>query len=161
MVWLTEPQSGDVFLDPLCGAGTLLVERGMIERHALLLGGDVDDSALQAAAQNIGPRHKPRQLLKWDASRLPLASDSVDKIATNLPFGKQVGSSRENRRLYRAVFAEIDRLLRPQGRAVVLSCETELIKDTLRNLEDLRIVRGYSVTILGRRAGVYLVERSG
>jgi tRNA (guanine6-N2)-methyltransferase len=38
MVWLTEPQPGDVFLDPLCGAGTLLIERGMIERHRLLLG---------------------------------------------------------------------------------------------------------------------------
>jgi tRNA (guanine6-N2)-methyltransferase len=159
MVWLTQPQPGDVFLDPLCGAGTLLVERGTIERHALLLGGDIDAEALQAAAQNIGPRHKPRQLLRWDAGRLPLASASVDKIATNLPFGKQVGSPQENRRLYRAVFSEIDRLLRPQGRAVVLSSETELIKDTLRQVNGLQIVRGYSVTILGQRARIYIVER--
>ena len=159
MVWLTEPQPGDVFLDPLCGAGTLLVERGMIERHSLLLGGDIDADALQAAAQNIGPRHKPRQLLEWDAGRLPLASGSVDKIATNLPFGKQVGSPQENRRLYRAVFREIDRLLRPHGRAVVLSSETELVKDTLRQVKGLQIVRGYSVTILGQGARIYIVER--
>lgn len=159
MVWLTEPQPGDVFLDPLCGAGTLLVERGVIERHALLLGGDIDAAALQAAAQNIGPRHKPRQLLEWDAGRLPLVSASVDKIATNLPFGKQVGSPQDNRRLYRAAFSEIDRVLRPQGRAVVLSSEAELIKDTLRQVNGLQIVRGYSVTILGQRARVYVVER--
>ncbi len=159
MVWLTEPQPEDVFLDPLCGAGTLLVERGRIERHMLLLGGDIDADALQAAAQNIGPRHKPRQLLMWDAGRLPLASASVDKVATNLPFGKQVGSPRENRRLYRAVFREIDRLLRVQGRAVVLSSETGLIKDTLKQLKELQIVRGHSVTILGQRARVYVVER--
>lgn len=159
MVWLTEPQPGDVFLDPLCGAGTLLVERGMIERHAWLLGGDINADVLQAAVQNIGPRHKPRQLLEWDAGRLPLASASVDKIATNLPFGKQIGSPQENRRLYRAVFGEIDRLLRPQGRAVVLSSEAELIKDTLRQVKGLQIVRGYSVTILGQRARIYIVER--
>jgi tRNA (guanine6-N2)-methyltransferase len=159
MVWLTEPQPGDVFLDPLCGAGTLLIERGTIERHALLLGGDIDADALQAAAQNIGPRHKPRQILRWDAGHLPLASASVDKVATNLPFGKQVGSPQENRRLYRAVFGEIDRLLRPQGRAVVLSSEAKLVKDTLRQVDGLQIVRGYSVTILGQRARIYIVER--
>jgi tRNA (guanine6-N2)-methyltransferase len=161
MVWLTEPQPGDVFLDPLCGAGTLLVERGTIERHALLLGGDIDADALQAAAQNVGPRHKPRQLLRWDAGRLPLASGSVDKIATNLPFGKQVGSPHENRRLYRVVFREIDRLLRPRGCAVMLSSETELIKDTLRQMKGLQIVRGHSITILGQRARIYIVERVG
>jgi tRNA (guanine6-N2)-methyltransferase len=159
MVWLTGPQPGDVFLDPLCGAGTLLVERGMIERHRLLLGGDVDGAALRAAAQNVGPRHKPRQLLRWDAGRLPLADGCVDKIATNLPFGKQIGSRQENRRLYRAVFAEIDRLLRPEGCAVVLSSEADLIKGTLRQVKGLQIVRGYSVTILGQRAWVYVVGR--
>jgi tRNA G10 N-methylase Trm11 len=161
MVWLTEPQPGDVFLDPLCGAGTLLIERGRVERHELLLGGDIDVGALQAAAQNVGPRHKPRQLLKWDAGRLPLASASVDAVATNLPFGKQMGSPQENRRLYRAVFEEIDRLLRSQGRAVVLSSEAALVKDTLRQVNGLQIVRGYSVTILGQQARIYIVERIG
>jgi tRNA (guanine6-N2)-methyltransferase len=161
MVWLTEPQTWDVFLDPLCGAGTLLVERGTIERHALLLGGDVDGAALQAAARNIGPRHKPRQLIQWDAGRLPLPSGSVDKVATNLPFGEKIGSRRENVGLYRALFREMDRVLSSKGRAVVLSSETGLIRDTLRGLTGLRIVRGYSIRILGRKARVYVIERPG
>ncbi len=159
MVWLTEPQAGDVFLDPMCGAGTLLVERGTIERHTLLLGGDADRTALRAAAQNIGPKHKPRQLFEWDAGRLPLSAGSVTKIATNLPFGKKIGSRDENVSLYRAFFREVDRVLSPQGRAVVLSSETELIKNTLRGLPELQIVRGYSVRILGQKARIYLIER--
>lgn len=159
MVWLTTPEPTDVFLDPMCGAGTLLVERGMIERHALLLGGDIDDEALQAAAQNIGPKHKPRQLTKWDARRLPLASGSVDKVASNLPFGKRIGNRHENLNLYQTFFGEVDRVLSSKGCAVVLSSETELIKNTLRRLEGLQIVRGYSVTILGQRAKIYLIAR--
>lgn len=159
MVWLTEPQATDLFLDPMCGAGTLLVERGMIERHTLLLGGDASSDALRAAAQNIGPKHKPRQLVEWDAGRLPLPSDSVDKVATNLPFGKKIGSRHENVSLYRAFFREVDRVLSSNGRAVVLSRETELIKNTLRGLERLQIVRGYSVRILGQNARIYLIER--
>jgi len=143
----------------MCGAGTLLVERGTIEHHTLLLGGDADSAALQAAAQNIGPKHKPRQLVKWDAGHLPLPSGSVDKVATNLPFGKKVGSQHDNVSLYRAFFREVDRVLRPNGRAVVLSSETELIKTTLRGLEGLQIVRGHSLRILGQEARIYLVER--
>ena len=159
MVWLTEPQATDIFLDPMCGAGTLVVERGIIEHHTLLLGGDADSAALQAAAQNIGPKHKPRQLVKWDAGHLPLPSGSVDKVATNLPFGKKVGSQHDNVSLYRAFFREVDRVLRPNGLAVVLSSETELIKTTLRGLEGLQIVRGHSLRILGQEARIYLVER--
>jgi 23S rRNA G2445 N2-methylase RlmL len=159
MVWLTDPQAGDVFLDPMCGAGTLLVERGVIERHALLLGGDIEDVALRASAQNIGPRHKPRQLLKWDAGRLPLTSGSVDRVATNLPFGRQVGDRQKNRKLYRAFFQEVNRVLRPGGCAVVLSSESELVKSTLRRFKRLQIVRGYSITVLGQKARVYLIAR--
>ena len=160
LVWLTDPRPGDVFLDPLCGAGTVLIERGMIERHGLLLGGDIDRHALQAAAENVGPRHKPRALLRWDAGRLPLASGSVDRLATNLPFGKKVGSHQENLVLYRAFFREMNRVLRAQGRAVVLSSESELVRDSLRAIDGLGIVRGYTVTLLGRKATVYLVARS-
>jgi tRNA (guanine6-N2)-methyltransferase len=159
LVWLTNPHASDVFLDPMCGAGTLLVERGTIERHTLLLGGDADSAALQAATQNIGPKHKPRQLIQWDACRLPLSSGSVDKVAVNLPFGKKIGSQRENVSLYRAFFREVDRLLSTKGRAVVLSSETELIKDTLREIRGLQIVRGYSARILGQKARIYLIER--
>ena len=159
MVWLTEPKPEDVFLDPMCGAGTILVERGLAERHRLLVGGDVRDVALQSASENIGPRHKPRQLFRWDVRRLPLRSGTVDKIAVNPPFGKQLGSPEENRALYRAILREADRVLAVSGRAVVISSEIELIRDSLRRLERLQIVRGYPVTILGQRATIYIVER--
>ena len=159
MVRLTEPDPSDVFLDPMCGAGTLLIERGMAEQHALLLGGDIRGNALRAAAANVGPRHKPRQLVHWDARHLPLNSHSVGKVATNLPFGLTTGSRSENPSLYRAVLGELDRVLTADGCAVMLSNETQLIRNAVRQIEGLQIVRGYSVTILGRRARVYLLGR--
>jgi 23S rRNA G2445 N2-methylase RlmL len=159
LVWLTEPEPGDIFLDPMCGAGTILVERGMAAPHTLLLGGDIDPHALDAAVDNIGPKHKPRQLLRWDARRLPLQSSSVNKIATNPPFGKQLGSHHENIRLYQVLFREIDRVLHASGRAVVISSEVELVRQSMRALPRLRILRGYPATILGLRANVYIIER--
>ena len=55
MVWLTGPEDDDVFLDPMCGAGTVLIERGSIARHRLLVGADNNPEALAAAA--IGRAH--------------------------------------------------------------------------------------------------------
>jgi hypothetical protein len=55
--------------------------------------------------------------------------------------------------------AEIDRVLVADGRAVVLTGEPELVKEALRGISRLRVERGYPVTILGRRAMVYLLSR--
>jgi tRNA (guanine6-N2)-methyltransferase len=159
MVWLTVPEDDDVFLDPMCGAGTLLVERGTIARHRLLLGVDRASEALEAAVANIGPRHKPRQLFRADARGLPFQAESVTKVATNLPFGKRVGTHRGNVTLYRDAMREMNRVLVAGGRMVLLSSEVELVEESVREVEGLRIVRGYGVQLLGLSARVFVVEK--
>jgi len=131
----------------------------MAAPHTQLIGGDIRGDALAASAENIGPKHKPRQLLRWDARSLPLRSGSVDKVATNPPFGKQLGSHQENVRLYAALFRELDRVLRPSGRVVVISSESSLVRESVRMSPRLHILRGYQATILGLRATVYVIER--
>ena len=136
-----------------------MVERGMAAPHRQLIGGDIRAGALEASAENIGRKHKPRQLLRLDARRLPVRSGSIDKVATNPPFGKQLGSHQENVRTYAGLFRELDRVLRPSGRAVVISSETDLIRESIRRLPRLHIARGYPATILGLQATVYVIER--
>ncbi len=100
LVWLTEPRDDDVFLDPMCGAGTLLIERAQMGRYTQLYGGDIRDEALVVARANIGPRYKPIEVQRWDARSLPLDAASIDAAAVNLPFGRQIGSLDDNRTLY-------------------------------------------------------------
>lgn len=159
MVWLTEPEDDDVFLDPMCGAGTLLIERGLTARHRLLLGADRSAEALDAATANIGPRHKPRQLFRADVRRLPFQPGSVTKIATNLPFGRRVGTHRGNIPLYHDGIREMDRVLAAGGRMVLLSSELELVEESVREVGGLRIVQGYGVQLLGVNARLFLVAK--
>lgn len=66
----------------------------------------------------------PVQLLRGNAGvvgGLPLADASVDKVLTDLPFGKQFGSLEDNRWLYPRVLMELARVLRVGGRAVLLT----------------------------------------
>ncbi len=149
MVFLSQPRPGDRFCDPMCGAGTILIERAMAERYAGLWGGDWDPAALAAAQANIGPRHRPLTLHRWDATRLPLADASLDRLVTNLPFGKQMGSATENQRLYRHFFQEMARVVRPGGRAVLLTSQHALVSQGLTAHPELHSLRQVPVRVLG------------
>jgi tRNA G10 N-methylase Trm11 len=109
----------------LCGVGTILAEQLALARQrragaVQVVGGDLDRTAIQAAAANLRIAGSGWRLARWDARRLPLADASADRIVTNPPFGVQLGEPEEIEPLYRAVVAEADRVLRPGGRAVFL-----------------------------------------
>jgi tRNA (guanine6-N2)-methyltransferase len=157
MVFLSAPQADDVFLDGMCGAGTILVERANSAPARLILGGDLDAEALKAAQANAD-RFPAIRLFRWDAARLPLAAGAAHKAVTNLPFGKQIGSPQGNEALYRAYLAELGRVLTPQGRAVLLSSERELMERALKE-SAFRARRRVGVIVLGQRAEIFVLER--
>lgn len=157
MVRLSEPREDDVVLDPMCGSGTILIERARAARYRLLLGGDSDEAAVMAARDNIGPRYKPIELRRWDARQLPLEDASVSAIITNLPFGKQIGTPEENRTLYPALLAEWVRVLRDGGRMVLLTGDKTLLRRAVQQQRRLTMVRQMPVVVRGYRATLMVV----
>ncbi|MEW6751832.1 MAG: methyltransferase domain-containing protein [Candidatus Latescibacterota bacterium] len=152
MVVLSDPQDDDLFLDPFCGAATILIERGEHGRYAGLLGGDLDPRAVAAARANIGPRYRPIAVWQGDAGRLPLAPQSVTRVVTNLPFGHRVGSPSALPELYRGFLAESLRVLRPGGRLVLLTSEKPLLQEVLAEVGGTTLERILPLQLLGRRA---------
>ncbi len=159
MVFLTDPAPKDIFLDPMCGSGTLMSERALVGHYSQVLGGDILSTSVQATHQNLTHTQKPFTVCNWDACQLPFASNTIDKIAVNLPFGKQISSRSEIEYLYPCFFAEMERVLQPGGLATVLSSEYELVKDTIRKFRTLINIRGYSIAVLGQWARLYIVGK--
>jgi 23S rRNA G2445 N2-methylase RlmL len=163
LIHLTQPQPGDVFVDPMCGSGTLLLERQYAGAYGYILGGDITGERARAARQNLAAQRKDIYqkaiaVCQWDGLRLPFADRAIDKVATNLPFGKRIGSNEAIRSLYPAFFAELERVLRMGGRAVVLSSEFDLVKKSVRQCDGLGILTGYSIAVLGQWGRIYIVE---
>lgn len=160
LAWLSKPAADDVFLDPMCGVGTVLIERAHMGRYAMLLGGDSAPAMLEAARENIGPRYKPIELRRWDAAALPLEARSVSAIATNLPWGIKHGSHGENRRLYPRIIAEFRRVLRDDGRVVMLTAETRLMRHLWSDglIKPSKVLH---VSVLGVPAAVYVCSAAG
>jgi tRNA (guanine6-N2)-methyltransferase len=164
MVYLTQPEANDVFMDPMCGSGTIILERLFGGPSKEILGGDIDPDSVNAARQNMPQPKKGRQQRKltirqWDARQLPLDEGYVDKVATNLPFGKQVGKAQNLEGLYNNIFAELQRVVKPGGRIVLLSSEYELVKTCIRAHSKLQIVTGYSIATLGQWGRIHVVDR--
>jgi tRNA (guanine6-N2)-methyltransferase len=125
-------------LDPFCGSGTLLVAAHRQARPQELFGSDKTSSSIEVARRNLGAFG---QLSTADAAQIQHADRSIDRVVANLPFGKRVGSHQDNLRLYPAAIAEIARVLTTDGRAVLLTEEKRLFKDTVARTRGLKIAK--------------------
>lgn len=160
LVRLAKIPDGATVLDPFCGAGTTLVLAHAISRPGRLLGSDVVLGSLRRARTNASHRRAPLLLVRADAARQPWADASADRVITNLPFGKRVGSHGVNRTLYPAFLRELDRVLAGDGRAVLLTEDKRLLVESVQRTRGLRIVRDLTVGTGGAHPTAYVVVRS-
>lgn len=156
MCLLSGPAPNEVFLDPMCGAGTILVERESALPGASIVGADRDLRPLESASANLRAAAADARLLQADARGLPLADASVDKIVCNLPWGRRIGSHRANRRLYPAFLAEALRVLKPNGTMVLLTVERRLMEGLLAEASCLIVGSRTKINLGGLEPSIYL-----
>ena len=160
MVRLVGASDDDVFLDPACGGGTLLTERAAAGPARLILGGDIWERAIGISRQNLAADETPAVLVRWDAGRLPLAEASVDRVASNLPFGHRVGHGPVVRSFYRRLLPELSRVLRPGGRAALLTSRERWLGRTIKDNPLLEREQSLRIILGGKEAAIFVLVRS-
>ncbi|XP_059882737.1 THUMP domain-containing protein 2 isoform X2 [Delphinus delphis] len=121
MASLAEIKAGAVVLDPMCGLGTILLEAAKEWPDVYYMGADVSDSQLLGACDNLkaaGLKDKI-ELLKASVIELPLPSESVDTIISDIPFGKKFKLGKD----IKHIIQEMERVLRVGGTIVLLLSE--------------------------------------
>lgn len=141
LIRLAKPTSDMHVHDPCCGTATLLIATHHNAPGALLSGTDHDETTLAMAYANLGRYDVHAELELANATPILSPSGSVDRVISNLPFGKQVGSHDTNTKLYPALLNETSRALNRNGRAVLLTEDKRLLRHTIQQTKGLKLVR--------------------
>nr|XP_012306062.1 THUMP domain-containing protein 2 isoform X2 [Aotus nancymaae] len=131
MASLADIKAGAFVLDPMCGLGTILLEAAKEWPDVYYVGADVSDSQLLGTWDNLkaaGLEDKI-ELLKVSVIELPLPSESVDIIISDIPFGKKFKLGEDIKR----ILQEMERVLHVGGTIVLL-----LSEDHHRRLTDYK-----------------------
>ncbi len=157
MINLLKVLPGQFVYDPFCGAGTLLVEVLETVPGTHVVGSDINKDALEAARHNMASFPGRGKIRKADARQISAADGSVERLISNMPFGKRVGSHSKNQELYPLFAAELARVLSPDGLAVLLTEEKELLRQAIKATHSLRIVSEHMLTIGGLHPSVFVI----
>ena len=130
MVRLGRFEPGATIADPLCGAGTIVIEAALAGLQAI--GGDSDMAALEAAKRNLEAAGVDVTPERWDARALPLVDGSLDGVICNLPWGRQVEMGSEIESFYARSLREMRRVCRQDGTLVLLTSLQPLLRSTAR-----------------------------
>lgn len=113
---LAQIDAGMRVLDPYCGTCTILIEAGLVESGAAYYGTDISMPALLGGKLNAAAAGVTISLFQMSALALGFPDRCFDRILTNPPWGRQV----QHRGQRQNAWSELRRVLRDQGRAVVL-----------------------------------------
>ena len=160
MIRLVGASEDDVFLDPACGGGTLLTERAASGPARLILGGDIWPRAIGLSLKNLAAVDARAPLARWDARHLPLPQASVDRVASNLPFGHRVGHGPVVRAFYQSLLPELSRVLRPGGRAALLTSRQRWLGRAIEGSPALHRERTIPIILGGKQAAIFLLVRN-
>ncbi|XP_041460586.1 THUMP domain-containing protein 3-like isoform X1 [Lytechinus variegatus] len=173
MLRMAQPQPGEVIIDPMCGVGGIPLEGLLDWKSCHVVAGDMNDVAVERTKANLDSLSERRRsvrierpdidndVLQWDVTNLPLKSASVDVFVTDLPFGKRLGSRRNNWSLYHKCLEEMARVCRPgTGRAVLLTQDKKCMVQTLQRCHHIwRKKHVYFINHGGLKACIYLLQR--
>lgn len=158
---LSEPNKKDVFLDPMCGVGTILIERAHYFPFKRILGRDINQDIINLAVANIKKAKAKIEIKPGNATRLSaIPANSIDKLVTNPPWGRTHSPGLDYRAFYPKLLREFHRLLKPNGVLVLLTSEKALMEKLIKdNQNRWRQEQQLNIFVSGQKAGIYKLRR--
>lgn len=122
----SEPSARDVVLDPMCGSGTVLIERGLVAEAKELRGIDLDPDAVKLARANLRSAGVEGEVAVGDAREV--RPERYSRILCNLPFGKRFKAGGSIPALYRDLLRSWREMLQENGSVTVLTSERAALR---------------------------------
>lgn len=159
MASLAQIEPAHAVLDPCCGVGTILIEASKAFPQAKYTGIDISEESLSSAKANAQLADCRIDFQEGDVRNLSLEAQSIDRIISNPPWGRQVASHLELDRFYKEMYGEWKRLLKIDGKLVVLTDQEEVMANLLKHEADFQEVETYELSLFGSVVKLYLWQK--
>lgn len=129
-------------LDPCGGVGTIPIVDALVRPGSGLVV-DLSTESIELAQNNIRSFSLEDRVFAevGDATDLDLADGCVDRVVSDVPFGKKIGSTQANDSLYPGLVAELARVLADDGRAILITDDKRRFADVVARNRSLKIVK--------------------
>lgn len=162
LVLLSNPKDSDYFLDPMCGVGTILIERALWRPAVFVGGGDRDEAAIELAGWNLGKIKREISIKQWDATAWEDIAEhegKVTRLVCNLPFGKKFGAEDNLAALYKRALSQWEKLLAPYGSMTLLTSQGRILEEKAERT-GLSCKKMRSLVVQGITTGVYQLHKN-
>jgi len=159
---ISQPYKKDNFLDPFAGSGAIPIERARSFPFKQILAGDNNIRIVESLKAKVRFLRMNIKVECFDALKLDnIANCSVDKIATDPPWGYLDEKLSDLKGFYFFMLDSFFRVLRKNGIAVLLIGERELFEGLLENYkEKFTLVKKLYILVSGKKAGVYEIIKN-
>lgn len=159
---LAKVKPGMRLLDPCAGVGTIPIIDAMTRPEGAGVSLDENAASCEDARANVADRDLADrvQVRRADATALDLPDLSVDRVVSDLPFGKRIGSHEHNQVLYPAILRSLERVLAADGRMVLMSDDKRVFTDAVQRTRGLKVVAERVVRYNNVTPTAYVVQRS-
>lgn len=146
-------------MDAFCGTSTMLIERSFIKKYKSLTGIDISEEAIEYS--KINANNVPLKIELVCENILKYQGLEFDEIISNMPFGNRVSNHELNVTLYKRFIANIDKLLKINGMAFLLTSEIALMKDLISKNKNLKLVKNIYVESGGLKPHLFIIKKVG
>ena len=150
-------QKDDVILEPFCGYGSIPVQLVKKFHFSKLYASDIDNEKISMNSQKKQLKNNPcLDLRQADAFNLSHIEDkSINLVITDPPWGfyEDIGDVKT---FYKKMFASFDRILKDEGRMVILSARKEELEEVVSEL-GYKIEACLHTLVNGKKAGLYKI----
>ncbi|MCD6492720.1 MAG: TIGR01177 family methyltransferase [Archaeoglobaceae archaeon] len=119
LVNLSGVKEKETMLDPMCGTGTFLIEAGLM--GIKFIGIEPFKKIVNGCKKNLIFYGLNPNVIKGDAKKMPIKSNSIDSIVTDFPYLRSTKCYGDLMDLYSKAIEEFSRVLKPKKYAIVVT----------------------------------------
>ena len=158
---LAESGPGEIVLDPFCGYGS--IPEAALKHFPIkkFYASDTDPRCVKIAASKKSLKNERCEIRRLDVLSVPdfIPEDGVDAIITDPPWGMYKETRVPLEKFYEETLNLFSGLLKPGGRAVILTAAREELESSVEKAATLRIMKTIPILVSGKKAAVFLIEK--